>query len=145
VGRSQIVGRPVAQLLLQNDATVTICHSKTRDLPSVTRRADILVVAIGRPGFIGRDHIKPGATVVDVGMNEVTDEAAARALFGDEAARRIEIIAKRGYTLVGDVNPAQADEVAGRRTPVPGGVGLLTVAMLMRNTVRAARLRRGLS
>lgn len=143
VGRSQIVGRPVAQLLLQNDATVTMCHSKTRDLALVTRRADILIVAMGRPGFIGRNHIKPGATVVDVGMNKVTDEATARALFGDEAAKRIEIIAKRGYTLVGDVNPAEADEVAGRRTPVPGGVGLLTVAMLMRNTVKAARLRRG--
>ena len=145
VGRSQIVGRPVAQLLLQHDATVTVCHSKTRDLASVTRRADILIVAIGRPGFIGRDHIKPEATVVDVGMNKVTDEANARALFGDEAERRIEIIAKRGYTLVGDVNPAEADEVAGRITPVPGGVGLLTVAMLMRNTVKAARMRRGLS
>jgi methylenetetrahydrofolate dehydrogenase (NADP+)/methenyltetrahydrofolate cyclohydrolase len=145
VGRSQIVGRPVAQLLLQHDATVTVCHSKTRDLASVTRRADILIVAIGRPGFIGRDHIKPEATVVDVGMNKVTDEANARALFGDEAERRIEIIAKRGYTLVGDVNPAQADEVAGRITPVPGGVGLLTVAMLMRNTLKAARMRRGLS
>jgi methylenetetrahydrofolate dehydrogenase (NADP+)/methenyltetrahydrofolate cyclohydrolase len=145
VGRSQIVGRPVAQLLLQHDATVTVCHSKTRDLASVTRRADILIVAIGRPGFIGRDHIKPEATVVDVGMNKVTDEANARALFGDEAERRIEIIAKRGYTLVGDVNPAEADEVAGRITPVPGGVGLLTVAMLLRNTVKAARMRRGLS
>jgi methylenetetrahydrofolate dehydrogenase (NADP+) / methenyltetrahydrofolate cyclohydrolase len=145
VGRSQIVGRPVAQLLLQHDATVTVCHSKTRDLASVTRRADILIVAIGRPGFIGRDHIKPEATVVDVGMNKVTDEANARALFGDEAERRIETIAKRGYTLVGDVNPAEADEVAGRITPVPGGVGLLTVAMLMRNTLKAARMRRGLS
>jgi methylenetetrahydrofolate dehydrogenase (NADP+)/methenyltetrahydrofolate cyclohydrolase len=145
VGRSQIVGRPVAQLLLQRDATVTICHSKTRDLASVTRQADVLVVAIGRPGFIGRLHIKSGATVVDVGMNRVTDEANARALFGDDAERRIGIIAKQGYTLAGDVNPAEADEVAGRITPVPGGVGLLTVAMLMRNTVKAARMRRGLS
>src|ERR1700720_1514988 len=104
VGRSQIVGRPVAQLLLQRDATVTICHSKTRDLGSVTRQADVLVVAIGRPGFIGRLHIKPGATVVDVGMNRVTDEMTARALFGDDAERRIGVIAKQGYTLVGDVN-----------------------------------------
>jgi methylenetetrahydrofolate dehydrogenase (NADP+)/methenyltetrahydrofolate cyclohydrolase len=143
VGRSQIVGRPMAQLLLQKDATVTICHSKTQDLKSVTSQADILVVAIGRPGLIGRDYIKPGATLIDVGMNKVSDESAARELFGDDAERRIEIIAKRGYTLVGDVHPAEADEVAGRRTPVPGGVGLLTVAMLMRNTVKAARLRRG--
>ena len=144
VGRSQIVGRPMAQLLLQRDATVTICHSRTRDLASVTSRADLLIVAIGRPGLIGREHIKPGATVIDVGMNKVTDEATARRLFGDEAETRLEIISRRGYTLVGDVNPTEADEVAGRRTPVPGGVGLLTVAMLMRNTVRAARQRRGL-
>jgi methylenetetrahydrofolate dehydrogenase (NADP+)/methenyltetrahydrofolate cyclohydrolase len=144
VGRSQIVGRPMAQLLLQRDATVTVCHSRTRDLAAVTREADLLVVAIGRPGFIGREHIKTGATVIDVGMNSVTDEATARKLFGAEAEKRIEIISKRGYTLVGDVNPAEADAVAGRRTPVPGGVGLLTVAMLMRNTLKAARLRRGL-
>ncbi len=144
VGRSHIVGRPVAQLLLQRDATVTICHSRTRDLPSVTREADILIVAIGRAGFIRGEHIKPGATVIDVGMNKVTDEASARALFGAEAEKRLGIIAKRGYTLVGDVHPAEADLVAGRRTPVPGGVGLLTVAMLMRNTVTAAHRRRGL-
>ncbi len=132
VGRSQIVGRPTAQLLLQRDATVTICHSRTRDLPAVTREADILVVAIGRPGFIGREHIKPGATVIDVGMNKVTDEATARKLFGGDVEKRLEIISKRGYTLVGDVNPAEADEVAGKRTPVPGGVGLLTVARIRR-------------
>jgi methylenetetrahydrofolate dehydrogenase (NADP+)/methenyltetrahydrofolate cyclohydrolase len=134
----------MAQLLLQNDATVTICHSRTRDLAAVTSQADLLVVAMGRPGFIGREHIKPGATVIDVGMNKVTDAATARRLFGDEAGARLETISKRGYTLVGDVNPAEADEVAGRRTPVPGGVGLLTVAMLMRNTVTAAKLRRGI-
>jgi len=145
VGRSQIVGRPMAQLLLLRDATVTICHSRTRDLAAVTRQAEILVVAIGRPGFIGREHIKPGATVIDVGMNKITDETTARRLFGAEADKRLETISKRGYTLVGDVNPVEADEVAGRRTPVPGGVGLLTVAMLMRNTVKAARQRRGLS
>jgi methylenetetrahydrofolate dehydrogenase (NADP+)/methenyltetrahydrofolate cyclohydrolase len=144
VGRSQIVGRPMAQLLLQRDATVTICHSRTRDLAAVTRQADLLVVAIGRPAFIGRDHIKPGATVVDVGMNRITDEPTVRALFGDKAEQRLDSIARRGYTLVGDVNPTEADEIAGRRTPVPGGVGLLTVAMLMSNTVRAAKLRRGL-
>ena len=144
VGRSQIVGRPMAQLLIQNDATVTVCHSRTRDLGAVTREADILVVAIGRRGLIGKDHIKPGAVVIDVGMNKVTDEGVARELFGEDAERRLEIIAKRGYTLVGDVHPAEADLVAGQRTPVPGGVGLLTVAMLLRNTVKAARQRRGL-
>jgi len=142
VGRSQIVGRPMAQLLLQRDATVTICHSRTRDLAGVTRQADLLVVAIGRPGFIGREHIKPGATVVDVGMNQITDTETVRQMFGDQAQQRLDVVSKRGYTLVGDVNPSEADEVAGRRTPVPGGVGLLTVAMLMRNTVNAARQRR---
>jgi methylenetetrahydrofolate dehydrogenase (NADP+)/methenyltetrahydrofolate cyclohydrolase len=145
VGRSQIVGRPMAQLLLQRDATVTICHSRTPDLAAVTRQADLLVVAIGRPGFIGREHIKPGATVIDVGMNKVTDEATVRRMFGDEAQERLEVVARRGFTLVGDVNPIEADAVAGRRTPVPGGVGLLTVAMLMRNTLNAARRRRGIS
>jgi methylenetetrahydrofolate dehydrogenase (NADP+)/methenyltetrahydrofolate cyclohydrolase len=143
VGRSQIVGRPVANLLLQRHATVTICHSHTRDLPSVTRQADILVAAIGRPGFIRGAYIKPGATVIDVGVNKITDADEARALFGDEAAKRAEAIARRGYTLVGDVHPAEADLVAGRRTPVPGGVGLLTVAILMRNTLQAARARHG--
>ena len=142
VGRSQIVGRPMAQLLLQRDATVTICHSRTRDLPAVTRTADLLIVAIGRAGFIGRDHIRPGATVIDVGMNRVSNVDEVRKLFGDEAEKRLEVVAKRGSTLVGDVNPAEAAEVAGMLTPVPGGVGLLTVAMLMKNTLKAARLRR---
>jgi methylenetetrahydrofolate dehydrogenase (NADP+)/methenyltetrahydrofolate cyclohydrolase len=142
VGRSQIVGRPMAQLLLQRDATVTICHSRTPDLPAVTREADVLVVAIGRPGLIRKEHVKPGATVIDVGVNKVSDEAEVRRLFGAEAESRLAAIAKRGYTLVGDVAPAEVDEVAGLRTPVPGGVGLLTVAMLMRNTVDAARQRR---
>ncbi len=142
VGRSQIVGRPMAQLLLQRDATVTICHSRTRDLAAVTRTADLLVVAIGRSGFIGRDYIKPGATVIDVGMNKVSDVDEVRRLFGDEAEKRLEVVAKRGSTLVGDVNPAEAAEVAGMMTPVPGGVGLLTVAMLMKNTLKAAQLRR---
>jgi methylenetetrahydrofolate dehydrogenase (NADP+)/methenyltetrahydrofolate cyclohydrolase len=144
VGRSQIVGRPLAQLLLQRDATVTICHSKTRDLSSITSRADILIAAIGRPGFIRGEYIKPGATVIDVGMNKVTDEEEARDLFGVEAEKRLSVIAQRGYTLVGDVHPAEADRIAGKRTPVPGGVGLLTIAVLMRNTVLAARWRRGL-
>jgi len=144
VGRSQIVGRPVASLLLQRHATVTICHSQTRDLPGVTRQADILIAAIGKPAFIRRDFIKPGAVVIDVGVNKLTDVAAARDLFGAKADQRIDAINKRGYTLIGDVHPAEADEVAGKRTPVPGGVGLLTVAMLMRNTLQAAKWRRGL-
>jgi methylenetetrahydrofolate dehydrogenase (NADP+)/methenyltetrahydrofolate cyclohydrolase len=144
VGRSQIVGRPVASLLLQRHATVTVCHSQTRDLPGVTRQADILVAAIGKPAFIRREFIKPGAVVIDVGVNKLTDVAAARELFGAEADKRIEAINKRGYTLIGDVHPEEADEVAGKRTPVPGGVGLLTVAMLMRNTLQAAKWRRGL-
>jgi methylenetetrahydrofolate dehydrogenase (NADP+) / methenyltetrahydrofolate cyclohydrolase len=142
VGRSQIVGRPMAQLLLQRDATVTICHSRTRDLAAMTRQADLLVVAIGRAGMIGREHIKPGAVVIDVGMNKVSDPDEIRALFGDAAEKRLDVVAKRGSTLVGDVNPSEASEVAGMLTPVPGGVGLLTVAMLMKNTLRAAKLRR---
>src|SRR3712207_5565815 len=144
IGRSNIVGRPVAELLLQRDATVTICHSRTGRLPEVTREADILVVAIGRPGFVRGEHVRPGATVIDVGMNRVTDAEEVRALFGEDAPRRLEALAKRGYTLVGDVHPAEVERVAGRLTPVPGGVGLLTVAMLMKNTVKAARVRRGL-
>ena len=142
VGRSQIVGRPMAQLLLQRDATVTICHSRTRDLAAVTRTADLLIVAIGRAGFIGRDHIKPGATVIDVGMNRVSEMHEVRSLFGSEAEKRLDVLTKRGSTLVGDVHPAEAAEVAGKLTPVPGGVGLLTVAMLMKNTLKAAKLRR---
>lgn len=144
VGRSQIVGRPAAQLLLQRDATVTLCHSRTRDLAAVTREADILVAAIGRPGLIRAEHVKPDATVIDVGMNRVSDENFVRELFPrDEAMARIEAIRKRGFTLVGDVHPAEVRKVAGRLTPVPGGVGLLTVAMLMRNAVTAASRRRG--
>jgi methylenetetrahydrofolate dehydrogenase (NADP+) / methenyltetrahydrofolate cyclohydrolase len=143
LGRSQIVGRPIAQLLLQRDATVTICHSKTRDLPDVTRQANLLIVAIGRAGMVGGNYIKPGATVIDVGMNKLTEPDEVRALFGEESDTRLDTLAKRGYTLVGDVNPAEADEIAGARTPVPGGVGLLTVAMLMRNTLDAAKSRRG--
>ncbi len=145
VGRSNIVGRPLAQLLLQRDATVTICHSRTRDLASVTREADILIAAIGRAAFIKAEHIKPGATVIDVGINKITDEETARELFDSiEIEKRLAGMAERGYTLVGDVHPREADTIAGRRTPVPGGVGLLTVAMLMRNTVEAAKRRRKL-
>jgi methylenetetrahydrofolate dehydrogenase (NADP+) / methenyltetrahydrofolate cyclohydrolase len=144
VGRSHVVGRPLAQLFLQRDATVTICHSRTRDLPAITREADILIAAIGRAGFIRGEHIKPGATVIDVGINKLTDENAIRSLFGDESEKRLAVLKKRGFTLVGDVHPAEARSVAGKLTPVPGGVGLLTVAMLMRNTLIAAVRRRKL-
>lgn len=138
VGRSQIVGRPMAQLLLQQDATVTICHSRTKDLPAVTRQADLLVVAIGRAGLIRGEHIKPGAIVIDVGMNQVRNESEACEFFAADLEQRLATIKRRGYTLVGDVNPAEASKVAGWLTPVPGGVGLLTVAMLMSNTRDAA-------
>ncbi|HYJ92205.1 MAG TPA: bifunctional 5,10-methylenetetrahydrofolate dehydrogenase/5,10-methenyltetrahydrofolate cyclohydrolase, partial [Pyrinomonadaceae bacterium] len=143
VGRSNIVGKPMAMLLLHENATVTICHSQTRDLSLVTRRADILVAAIGRAGFIRGDHIGEGATVIDVGMNNVSDKDFARELFADEdLEKRLAVIDKRGFTLVGDVNPREAINRAGAFTPVPGGVGLLTVAMLMKNTVKAAKIRR---
>src|SRR5580700_9085358 len=141
VGRSDIVGKPVAMLLLNGNATVTVCHSKTRDLPGVCRHADILVAAIGRAGMITPDYVKPGATVIDVGMNTVTDRAEFDRLFAGNAKRE-ETFRTRGSTLVGDVHP-QVAEVAGAITPVPGGVGPLTIAMLMANTVRAAKLRRG--
>lgn len=144
VGRSHIVGRPMAHLLLQADATVTVCHSRTVDLAEHTRRADILICAVGCAGLLRGEHVRPGAVVVDVGMNRIADEASARALFGEQAEQRIEAIRRRGYTLVGDAHPAEVGRVAGRLTPVPGGVGPLTVAMLMRNTVTAARRRRGL-
>jgi len=139
IGRSEIVGKPMAMLLLQRDATVTICHSKTPDLPGVAREADILVAAIGRAGFVTKDFVKPGATVIDVGINRVTDAALARRLF-QEGSPRLADFAKRGSLVVGDVHPAVA-EVAGALTPVPGGVGPLTIAMLLRNTLRAAQER----
>jgi len=140
VGRSDIVGKPVAMLLLNANATVTVCHSKTRDLAEVCRRADILVAAIGRAGMITRDFVKQGATVIDVGMNKVTDPAEFARLFSGNA-RREETFQAKGSTLVGDVHPEVA-EVAGAITPVPGGVGPLTIAMLMFNTVKAAKLER---
>lgn len=142
VGRSDIVGKPAAMLLLHENATVTICHSKTRDLGEITRQADILVAAIGRAGFITPEMVKPGATVIDVGINRITELAEFEKFFAGDG-RRAEIFSKRGSTIVGDVHP-KAFEVAGAYTPVPGGVGPLTIAMLMANTVRAAKLRRGL-
>lgn len=142
VGRSDIVGKPVAMMLLHHNATVTICHSKTRDLGALTREADILVAAIGRPGFITPEMIKPGATIIDVGINRITTGEDFELYFAGNA-KRAAAFAKRGSTLVGDVHP-KAYEIAGAYTPVPGGVGPLTIAMLMANTVRAARMRRGL-
>ncbi len=141
VGRSDIVGKPVAMLLINGNATVTVCHSKTRDLPGVCRRAEILVAAIGRAGMITPDYVKPGATVIDVGMNKITDPAEFTKFFAGDAKREA-AFAKNGSTLMGDVDPKVA-EVAGAITPVPGGVGPLTIAMLMSNTVKAAKLRRG--
>ncbi len=148
VGRSDIVGKPVAMLLLNQNATVTVCHSKTRDLPAVCRRADILIAAIGRAAMITREFVKPGATVIDVGINSVTTRADFDRFFGglqhaDPAryAKRLESFLNKGSTLVGDVHPEVA-EIAGALTPVPGGVGPLTIAMLMANTVKAAKLRR---
>jgi len=141
IGQSNIVGRPMALELLMERCTVTICHSKTRDLPGTCRRGDILVCAMGRAGMITKDYVKPGATVVDVGMNKITDRAEFEKFFkGNE--KREAAFAKNGSTLIGDVHP-NAAEVAGKITPVPGGVGPLTIAMLMVNTVTAAKMRRG--
>ena len=139
IGRSEIVGKPMAMLLLARDATVTICHSKTPDLPAVAREADILVAAIGRAGFVTPSFVKPGATVIDVGINRVTDLGTARTLFG-AGSQRLADFERRGSVVVGDVHPKVA-EIAGALTPVPGGVGPLTIAVLLRNTVKAAAAR----
>src|SRR6266542_2540600 len=141
VGRSDIVGKPMAMLLLNANATVTVCHSKTRDLPGVCRHADILVAAIGRAGMITKDFVRPGATVIDVGMNRVFNADEFSRLFGVNTKRR-EVFLSKGSALVDDVHP-DVEEVAGAITPVPGGVGPLTIAMLMANTVKAANIRRG--
>ena len=143
VGRSDLVGKPAAMLLLHQNATVTICHSKTQNLGEITRQADILVAAIGRPGFITAEMVKPGATLIDVGINRIDTRAEFDRFFAGNAKREA-TFAKRGSTLVGDIDP-KAFEVAGAYTPVPGGVGLLTTAMLMSNTVRAAKMRREIS
>ncbi len=140
VGRSDIVGKPVALLLLHQNATVTIAHSRTPDLPAVCRRADILVAAIGRPGMISKEHIRPGAVVIDVGINRLTERAEVERFFPGDA-KRLADFEKRGSTLVGDVDPVAAMELASAFTPVPGGVGPLTIAMLMSNTVAAAEKR----
>lgn len=139
IGRSDIVGKPMALLLLNRHATVTICHSRTKDLPSVAREADILVAALGRPCFVTADFVKPGATVIDVGTTPVSDRATIEALF-PEGHRRRAAFEKRGSLVLGDVHPS-VEDVAGALTPVPGGVGPLTIALLLRNTVRAAQRR----
>jgi methylenetetrahydrofolate dehydrogenase (NADP+)/methenyltetrahydrofolate cyclohydrolase len=141
IGRSDIVGKPMAMLLLHRDATVTICHSRTPDLPAVCRQADILVAAVGRAGLVTKAFVKPGATVIDVGMNRVTDPVVAASLF-PPGHPRLATFQSKGSVLVGDVHPEVA-EVAGALTPVPGGVGPLTITMLMRNTLRAALAREG--
>ena len=141
VGRSDIVGKPVAMLLTNANATVTVCHSRTRDLPAVCRRGDILIAAIGKIGMITPEFVKPGATVIDVGINRITERAEFDKYFAGDAKREADFAAK-GSTLIGDVHPKVA-EVAGAITPVPGGVGPLTIAMLMVNTVKAATMRRG--
>jgi methylenetetrahydrofolate dehydrogenase (NADP+)/methenyltetrahydrofolate cyclohydrolase len=143
IGRSDIVGKPMALLLLHRSATVTIAHSKTVDLPKLAAEADILVAAIGRPGFVTKPFVKPGATVIDVGINRLDTKAAVEKMFPGDAAR-LAAFEKRGAMLVGDVHPDVA-EVAGAMTPVPGGVGPLTIALLLRNTLRAAQARAGLA
>ena len=142
VGRSDIVGKPAAALLLNHNATVTICHSKTRDLPSITRQADILVAAIGRPGFLTPEMVRPGATLIDVGINRITTREEFDRFFAGDAKRE-EAFTRRGSVIVGDIHP-HAFALSRAYTPVPGGVGKLTIAMLMSNTLQAARLRRGL-
>jgi methylenetetrahydrofolate dehydrogenase (NADP+)/methenyltetrahydrofolate cyclohydrolase len=143
IGRSDIVGKPISILLLQENATVTICHSKTRDLGSYTRNADILVAAIGRPGYVTPALVKPGATILDVGINRISSREEFDKYFAGDT-RREELFVLKGSTIVGDVHP-EAFKIAGAYTPVPGGVGPLTIAMLMANTVRAAKLRRGMA
>jgi methylenetetrahydrofolate dehydrogenase (NADP+) / methenyltetrahydrofolate cyclohydrolase len=143
VGRSDIVGKPAAMMLLNESATVTVCHSKTKDLAAETLRADILVAAIGRPGFITADMVKPGAVLIDVGINRMEDAADVELYFPGNTARA-EGFAKRGYTVIGDIDP-RAFAKASAYTPVPGGVGALTIAMLMQNTLTAARARRALA
>jgi methylenetetrahydrofolate dehydrogenase (NADP+)/methenyltetrahydrofolate cyclohydrolase len=143
IGRSDIVGKPAAMMLLNASATITVCHSKTADLPGITREADILVAAIGRAGYVTPDMVKPGATLIDVGINRITDPAEVEQFFPNDPDRAA-TFAKRGSVVVGDIHPA-AFAHAGAYTPVPGGVGALTIAMLMHNTVKAARLRRDLA
>ncbi len=142
LGRSRIVGMPMSLLLTHADATVTVCHSKTPNIKQITKEADIVIAAIGRTAFVTTEHIKPGAVVIDVGINKLTEETEVLRYFPDYS-KRLEDLAKKGYTLIGDVEPA-CESIAGYLTPVPGGVGPLTIAMLMKNTLKAAKLRRGI-
>jgi methylenetetrahydrofolate dehydrogenase (NADP+)/methenyltetrahydrofolate cyclohydrolase len=142
IGRSDIVGKPMALLLLRRDATVTIAHSKTHDLPGLCREADLLVAAIGRPGFVTGDFVKEGAILVDVGINRLTSRADVERFFPGNAAR-LASFEKKGSTLVGDCDPRTAFPRASRYTPVPGGVGPLTIAHLLKNTLELCRARRG--
>lgn len=145
IGRSNIVGKPIAAMLINASATVTVCHSKTHDLSAITREADIVVAAIGKPGFVTRDMVRPGATLIDVGINRITGEAELNQFFPEDHPEREDrkaLFTKRGSTVVGDIEPV-AFQISGAYTPVPGGVGALTIAMLMKNTMTAARVRRG--
>jgi methylenetetrahydrofolate dehydrogenase (NADP+)/methenyltetrahydrofolate cyclohydrolase len=142
IGRSLIVGKPLAAMLTNENATVTICHSKTKNLAGIASRADILIAAVGQAAFVSPDFVKEGATVIDVGINQLADRAKAAELFGKDEKREKDF-AEKGYTVAGDVHPL-VFEKAGRVTPVPGGVGLLTVAMLMKNTLEAFKRRRNL-
>lgn len=141
IGRSLIVGKPLAAMMTNAHGTVTVCHSRTRALPQVASQADILVAAMGRPAFVTPEFVKEGAAVIDVGTSQLDDRAKALELFGPDD-RRMEDFAKKGYTVVGDVHP-EVFEKAGFVTPVPGGVGPLTIALLMRNTLDAYKRRRG--
>ena len=142
LGRSDIVGKPMALLLLHANATVTVCHSRTRELPAVASQADILIAAVGRPGFVTEEFVRPGATVIDVGIHRVRDESAARDLFGGDS-RQVAAVREGRSVLVGDVHPRRVSPVAGALSPVPGGVGPLTIACLLQNTLAAARRRAG--
>ena len=142
IGRSNIVA-PMAGLLLREHCTVSVCHSRTRDLEAITRQADILIAAIGRPGFVGPQHVKEGAVVIDVGMNRVADRETAHRLFAETSSKR-KTFDSRGSVLTGDVDYERVSPIASAITPVPGGVGLLTVAMVLANTLQAARRRQGL-
>jgi methylenetetrahydrofolate dehydrogenase (NADP+)/methenyltetrahydrofolate cyclohydrolase len=143
LGRSDDVGKPQAVLLMHANATVTICHSRTRNLAEITRQADVIIAAIGKTAMVTRDFVKPGAVVIDVGTNKVGSKDEVQRLFGDDPVRWRDFD-KRGYIWAGDVDERSVKEVASMMTPVPGGVGPMTIAMLMKNTVKAARMRRGI-
>jgi methylenetetrahydrofolate dehydrogenase (NADP+)/methenyltetrahydrofolate cyclohydrolase len=138
IGRSNIVGKPMAVLLLRRHCTVTVCHSRTADLPGIASQADILIAAVGRMGMVGSDFVKPGAAVIDVGIHRIEDEETCRRFYGEDP-NRLRAVREKGATLVGDVHPLEVREKAEWLTPVPGGVGPLTIAQLLRNTLEAAK------